>query len=70
MKLKLQVKSLITKSNAIEHDNTNTRSLRSMCDEVLLNTKKIFLPPILKYTWISIVINLSFHIGYVYDYVL
>lgn len=62
---KLQVKSLVTKSNAIELDSTKSISFKSMTEEVAHNTKMIFMPPILKYTWISIVINLSFHIGYV-----
>lgn len=57
---------MLTKSNAIEHDSTKTISIKNMAKEVGQNTKKIFMPPILKYTWISIVINLSFHIGYAY----
>jgi len=56
---------LVTKSNAIELDSTKSISFKSMTEEVAHNTKMIFMPPILKYTWISIVINLSFHIGYV-----
>jgi len=56
---------LVTKSNAIEHDTKKTTSFKSMTEEVAHNTKMIFMQPILKYTWISIVINLSFHIGYV-----
>lgn len=63
VKFLLQVKSLKTKSNEIEHDSTKTLSFKSMIEEVGKNTKKIFMPPIVKYTWISIVINLSFHIG-------
>lgn len=58
------VKSLVTKSNAIEHDTKKKTSFKNMTEEVAHNTKMIFMPPILKYTWISIVINLSFHIGY------
>lgn len=65
LELNVQVKSLLSKSNAIEHDSKKSKSLKTMTAEVASNTKKIFLPPILKYTWISIVINLSFHIGYV-----
>lgn len=60
-----QVKSLVTKSSVIEHESTKSLSLGNMTKEVAHNTKMIFMPPILKYTSISIVINLSFHIGYV-----
>lgn len=56
---------MVTKSNAIEQDSPKSMSFKSMTEDVAQNTKMLFLPPILKYTSISIVINLSFHIGYV-----
>ncbi|XP_050536946.1 synaptic vesicle glycoprotein 2B isoform X2 [Daktulosphaira vitifoliae] len=58
------VKSLITKGSALDQEKLKKKSFKKMTDEVAQNTKLLFMPPILKYTWISIVINLSFHIGY------
>nr|CAD7194634.1 unnamed protein product [Timema douglasi] len=41
-----------------------TGKLRDTFNDIMDNSKQIFIPPILRFTIISITINLTFHIGY------
>lgn len=50
------------KSGLVEVKNGPTR-LKTMLRSIAENTKMLFKPPILRFTIISITINLTFHIG-------
>lgn len=61
------VKSLLmdSKPRAVVTDPSKcSSSFRTMVAEILDNTKQLFVSPILRFTMISITINLTFHIGY------
>lgn len=47
-----------------EDDSKNPNALKVMMQEIGDNTKHLFIPPILRFTFISVTINLTFHIGY------
>uniref|UniRef100_A0A1B6EF96 Major facilitator superfamily (MFS) profile domain-containing protein n=1 Tax=Clastoptera arizonana TaxID=38151 RepID=A0A1B6EF96_9HEMI len=47
-------------SDAIKHPS----AFKLMIRDIGVNTKHLFIPPILRFTLISITINLTFHIGY------
>lgn len=67
-----QARSLIidTKSNnnkisSVCEGNVKTDLCKLMLGGIIENTRQLFIPPILRYTLISVTINLTFHIGYI-----
>lgn len=58
----LQPQTYKLKPGMVEVKNGPTR-LKAMLRSIAENTKLLFKPPILRFTIISITINLTFHIG-------
>lgn len=61
------VKSLLMEAKprrVVTDDQSCSSSFKGMVSEILSNTKDLFVAPILRFTMISITINLTFHIGY------
>lgn len=44
-------------------DKNKIDLFKMMLGGIVYNTKQLFVPPILRYTLISVTINLTFHIG-------
>ncbi|XP_071449837.1 synaptic vesicle glycoprotein 2B isoform X1 [Hetaerina americana] len=58
------VKELLGDNHFCEDHKRKTIKCKEMGRDILQNSKMLFMPPILKYTFISVTINLTFHIGY------
>lgn len=52
-----------TEEKQIEANKEPKSKLRKMLSDIVEHSKQLFVPPILKFTTISITINFTFHIG-------
>jgi len=63
-----QVKELILddfqESNSVKAEVEEKSKCKTMLGDIVENSRQLFITPILRFTIISIVINLTFHIGY------
>lgn len=65
-----QIKELVVDLPKYDPEKRKERKLlacwkvREMLSDIISNSKHLFMPPILKFTLISITINFTFHIGY------
>ncbi|XP_065215026.1 synaptic vesicle glycoprotein 2C-like isoform X2 [Planococcus citri] len=60
----IENKTTTNKMPSVCEGNSRTHLCKVMLGGIIENTRQLFIPPILRYTLISITINLTFHIGY------
>ncbi|XKL62035.1 hypothetical protein PGB90_001868 [Kerria lacca] len=60
----IDTKSNNNKISSVCEGNVKTDLCKLMLGGIIENTRQLFIPPILRYTLISVTINLTFHIGY------
>lgn len=61
----IENKTSTNKMSSVCEGDVKTHICKVMLGGIIENTRQLFVPPILRYTMISITINLTFHIGFV-----